>query len=143
MHWLVAHFIGDWFIQNDWLGLYKKGSSLRCFIHCLLYIIPFIFTEIPLVLLPIIALQHFIIDRSYYVDWYVKSIESYRFDMSPLWPWSGIIIDNLMHIIFIHILLIAYNFYPSYSFDQIGTFFVFGFLVVQPLFYKLYRKIKR
>lgn len=142
MHWLIAHFIGDWFLQNDWIALYKKGSTLRCLLHTLIYLIPFLFTGIPLILLPIIGLQHFVIDRSYYVEWYVKKINAHRFDNTPLWPWAAIVIDNLMHIIFIHVLLIAYTFFPVYGWQQLGYFAVVGFLAIQPYLYNTWQKLK-
>lgn len=31
---LVGHLVGDYLIQNDWMALNKKQSSLHCAVHC-------------------------------------------------------------------------------------------------------------
>ena len=33
MHWIYAHLIGDYIIQNDWMAQHKKDSSFRCDVH--------------------------------------------------------------------------------------------------------------
>jgi hypothetical protein len=36
--WILAHFIGDYLLQNDWMAQNKKKSNLACTIHVGLYI---------------------------------------------------------------------------------------------------------
>ena len=38
--WLVlAHFVGDWMLQNDWMARAKRGRwwSSECLVHCAVY----------------------------------------------------------------------------------------------------------
>jgi hypothetical protein len=61
---LFAHLIGDYFLQSDWMALQKNKKSLNCFVHVLVYSLPFIlfFTPSPLAWFAIIS-THFFIDR--------------------------------------------------------------------------------
>ncbi len=36
---LIAHFVGDWMLQNDWMARNKGASpyGVACLVHCLLY----------------------------------------------------------------------------------------------------------
>jgi len=63
MEQLILHLIGDYLFQNNWMGLNKKDNSLACFVHVLLYSLPFlIIGSLNAVL--IILVTHFIIDRT-------------------------------------------------------------------------------
>ncbi len=33
MHWIYAHLIGDYLLQNDWMAKGKKQKSWICAIH--------------------------------------------------------------------------------------------------------------
>lgn len=99
MHWIYAHLIGDYLIQNDWMALNKKKSNLHCTIHVLTYMIPFLFCQLTALQLILIAIQHWIIDRSNFVVWFMKVKGSEKFATGPCFPWSQIIVDNILHIL--------------------------------------------
>lgn len=103
MHWIYAHLIGDYILQNDWMALNKKKSTWICAIHVLTYIIPFLFTGTGLKWwqLTAIAVEHFLQDRTSIITWIMKIKGSGQFATAPMAPWSIIITDNIFHILFI------------------------------------------
>jgi hypothetical protein len=68
----VAHAIGDYVIQSDWMATEKTKKSLAAAVHAFTYTLPFLFlTQNPLAL-AFIMITHFIIDRwrlARYVCW--------------------------------------------------------------------------
>ena len=44
MHWILAHLIGDYIFQTDWMAREKKVSNFACAVHVATYMIPFLFT---------------------------------------------------------------------------------------------------
>jgi hypothetical protein len=101
MHWIYAHLIGDYILQNDWMALHKKENSFRCAVHVLLYMIPFLFCGFTWWQLLLIATQHYAIDRSGFVVWFMKIKRQEFFSTGPCWPWSQIVMDNILHILWI------------------------------------------
>lgn len=60
---LVAHLVGDFILQTDWMAREKSRNSLACLVHVVAYTLPFLFlTQTPETLL-VIAGSHFLIDR--------------------------------------------------------------------------------
>lgn len=60
---IVAHIVGDFILQSDWMAREKFRNSLACLIHVITYTLPFLLlTQSPETLL-IIAGTHFAIDR--------------------------------------------------------------------------------
>lgn len=60
---LVAHAIGDYILQSDWMATNKTSRSWPALAHALTYTLPFlVFSHAPLELL-VIAGSHFVIDR--------------------------------------------------------------------------------
>ena len=102
---VLAHFVGDYLIQNDWMANNKKQNSLICFCHVCFYTIPFFILNISTVAILLIALQHFIIDRTNLVKIYMEAIGQHRFLRPPMFPWSYIIVDNLSHVLWIWIVM--------------------------------------
>jgi len=104
-YWLLAHFIGDYIIQNDWMATNKKKSAFACFVHSVTYIVPFI----PLVFLDVLTIwkvllissQHYVQDRSNFVVWFFNVTGKKGFGKPPMAPWSITICDNIFHIVFI------------------------------------------
>lgn len=43
MNIYLAHLVGDFIFQNDWMAKGKKTSSLICLVHIITYLIPFLF----------------------------------------------------------------------------------------------------
>ena len=101
MHWIYAHLIGDYLFQNDWMALYKKKSSLRCSIHVVCYMVPFLLCGLAWWQLALIAAQHYAIDRTQFVVWFMKVNRQETFSTGPCWPWSQIVMDNILHILWI------------------------------------------
>lgn len=111
---LVAHAVGDYILQSDWMANKKTSSHLAAAVHALTYAIPFLFlTRSPLALILIIA-THFVIDRyrlARYVCWAKNWIAPRGEDHTltptgypadrPAWlsTWLLIITDNLLHVL--------------------------------------------
>lgn len=104
MYWLLAHFIGDFIIQTDWMARNKKTNHVACWVHSITYIIPFL----PLMALgftswwqlALVASQHSLQDGTDFVLWFMKKTGSEGFTKAPMAPWSVIIVDNILHISF-------------------------------------------
>lgn len=101
MHWIYAHLIGDYLLQNDWMAKGKKADSRVCTIHVLIYMLRFLFTGMAWWQLALIALQHWLQDRTDFVFWSMKAMGRNEFVAQPLAPWSIIITDNIFHILWI------------------------------------------
>jgi hypothetical protein len=102
MPWIFAHLLGDFILQNDWMAANKKKSSLVCCVHVLIYLLPFLFIFNWWQLL-LIGLQHYFQDRTEFVVWFMKAKGSKNFTLPPMAPWSIILTDNILHILFIWI----------------------------------------
>ena len=101
MHWVLAHLIGDFILQTDWMVANKKKSSLVCSIHTLFYIIPFFFSDLYIWQILLIGVQHGIQDRTNFVLWFSILTGSKNFVTKDLAPWSLILMDQILHILFI------------------------------------------
>lgn len=109
MEQLILHLFGDFILQNDWMALNKKEKGFKgaaaCFIHCLLYALPFLlitgFTQVFF-----IFITHYIIDRYNFVTWFLSKrngVDMSNFGFSKDKPtfisvWLNIITDNAFHI---------------------------------------------
>lgn len=60
---LVAHALGDYVIQSDWMAQEKTARSLAALAHALAYTLPFLFLTRSWLALLVIAATHFVIDR--------------------------------------------------------------------------------
>ena len=109
MHWIYAHLIGDYLLQNDWMALNKKKSSWHCFVHVLAYMIPFMFCELNFIQLALIAVQHFLIDRTNFVLWFMTAKGQGNFATGVCFPWSQIVVDNVLHILWIAFVVAEFN----------------------------------
>ena len=101
MSWVLAHFVGDYLLQDDRMAERKKTSDLWCSIHVLLYMVPFLFCGLQPWQMVAIAAQHYAVDRSGFVVWFMKVKGQERFAKGPCAPWSVILTDNLLHILWI------------------------------------------
>lgn len=106
IHWILAHFIGDYLLQNDWMAQYKKKDSLVCTIHVTLYILPFCLTDLTMLQIVLIYVQHWIQDRTGFVAWYCKAMGSFQIELTKdSLPWGHFIVDNIFHVIWIVIVV--------------------------------------
>ena len=101
MHWILAHLIGDYILQNDWMALNKKQSTWHCVVHIFFYMLPFLFCELSSFQLFMIASQHYLIDRSNFVLWFMHAKGQGAFATGVCFPWSQIVMDNILHILWI------------------------------------------
>lgn len=114
---LLAHLVGDYLLQTDWMASQKTSQWLPAIVHGLIYTIPFlIVTQAPLALL-VIGGTHIIIDRfrlARHLVWFKNQLApaDFRPDRSalkttgyaedkPIWlsTWLMIIADNTIHLI--------------------------------------------
>lgn len=112
---LVAHLVGDYIIQSDWMANEKRKRSLAAGVHAVTYTLPFLFLTLNPVALAIIAGTHFLIDRfglARYVVWaknlpypgskpWAECRNTGYPDERPAWlaVWLLIIADNTLHLI--------------------------------------------
>jgi hypothetical protein len=113
---LVAHAVGDYLLQSDWMANEKTKRWVPALAHGAVYSLPFLLiTRSPLALL-VIAGTHAAIDRyrlarfvvyaknwiappSYWHAWADCSGTGYHKDRPPwLAVWLLIVADNVMHV---------------------------------------------
>jgi hypothetical protein len=69
---LLAHAVGDYVLQSDWMANEKTKKSVAALCHVLTYALPFLFLRSSWPALAVIVSTHFIIDRwrlARYVVW--------------------------------------------------------------------------
>lgn len=60
---LLAHAIGDYILQTDWMATEKTKKSIAAAIHVVTYALPFMLITMSWPALAVIVSTHFIIDR--------------------------------------------------------------------------------
>lgn len=102
--WQLSHFIGDYLIQTHKQAIAKKTSSLYCTIHVLTYMIPFLFSALTILQFFLIAVTHWIQDRTNIIAWFMDHTgkKGFREDLAP---WSSIIIDNTWHFVIMYLII--------------------------------------
>lgn len=103
-HWIFAHLIGDYLVQNDWMAVNKKGKSMwPCLVHTLLYTACMLITSFTWQQLLLVGIQHYIQDRTNFVVWFLNAKGSPNFARKPFAPWSILMCDNIFHILWMEI----------------------------------------
>jgi hypothetical protein len=59
----LCHFIGDFWLQSDWMALNKNKKTWNCLVHVLIYTSVFLLITTSWKALLFIGVTHFIIDR--------------------------------------------------------------------------------
>ena len=114
---LVAHAVGDYLLQSDWMANEKTKRSVAAAVHALSYGLPFLLLgPSPLALLVIVG-THFLIDRFRLARFVVFAKNLLAPASSrPTWPdasatgyssarppwlavWLLIIADNVLHVL--------------------------------------------
>jgi hypothetical protein len=113
---LVAHVVGDYVLQSDWMATRKAHETLPAALHALAYSLPFLsLTRSPMALL-LIGVSHFVIDRwrlARYVCWLANRLgpppypswqDCHRTGHEPGRPewithWLLVIVDNTLHVL--------------------------------------------
>ena len=60
---LVAHLVGDYLLQSDWMANEKTKKSVAALAHVATYVLPFVLVTHSPTALAFIAGTHFVIDR--------------------------------------------------------------------------------
>jgi hypothetical protein len=107
---LVAHLVGDYIIQSDWMATNKTKNNAAAAIHAITYSLPFWLIAHSAITIFIIVFTHFLIDRYRLARFvvFVKNGAKDRYltptgypDTCPAWlsTWLLIIADNTIHIL--------------------------------------------
>ena len=106
---LIAHAVGDYILQSDWMANHKTKESVAAVIHAATYSLPFLLFHPSVAAFAVILGTHFIIDRfrlARFVTWikngpwHPRTATGYPESTPPfLAVWLLIIVDNIMHII--------------------------------------------
>lgn len=110
---LLAHAVGDYVLQSDWMANTKTKRSVACLAHVLTYALPFLLLRPSASALAVIVSTHFVIDRwrlARFVCWAKNwlgpnrpwaecSATGYPADRPPwMAVWLLIIADNVFHV---------------------------------------------
>ena len=99
---LLLHLIGDYLLQTDWMAKNKKAKThnglYACILHCFVYSLPFFYTA-NYRQVALISLTHFLIDRWFFVKWYMNTFGLKDFAKAPFAPWSIFVVDNTFHLL--------------------------------------------
>ncbi len=114
---VIAHLVGDYLLQSDWMANEKTKKIFPALAHALFYTIPFLYITFSWKALLAIAVSHFVIDhfriarqvcwvknfiapKSYWYAWEDCNTTGYHKDRPPwLAVWLLIIADNTIHLI--------------------------------------------
>lgn len=69
---IVAHLVGDYILQSDWMAAEKTKRWLPAFLHALAYTLPFLLLSRAPLALAVILSTHLVIDRfclARYICW--------------------------------------------------------------------------
>lgn len=104
--YILAHFIGDFLFQNDWMAVGKKKSSWICTVHVFFYMLPFLLTDLSLIQLILIAVQHWLQDRTTFIAWWCRTMGSFQSELKhKTLPWGHFVVDQVMHFVWIWIVI--------------------------------------
>ena len=106
---VLAHAVGDYIIQSNWMAQNKAKDSMAAAIHAVTYTIPFALITQAWLPLVVICVSHFFIDRfrlARYLVWLKNGAKGpvtptgYPEDVPPFMSvWLLIIADNIIHVV--------------------------------------------
>ncbi len=105
MPWWLAHLIGDYLIQTDWIAARKRTASIPCLIHATTYLLPFLLCHLSATALLLIGIEHFAQDRFGLARLFMKYTDHEVFATGSLAPWSVVVTDNILHLVWIAIVV--------------------------------------
>lgn len=114
--YVLAHFIGDFLLQNDWMAVNKKKSNLACLFHVILYMFPFCFVDITSFQFILIAVQHYFQDRTTFIAWWCRTMGSFQSELKHnalvrsnqferVLPWGHFVVDQIFHFIWLWVVI--------------------------------------
>lgn len=106
MEQILAHLVGDYFLQPNQLAQAKLTKWWAAILHGFLYTLPFMLLTQDIMVLEVIMFTHAIIDR-FRLAKYIARLKNWQFsgdgypDETPIWlrVWLMIITDNTMHLL--------------------------------------------
>ena len=98
----VAHLIGDFILQNEWMAMNKKQNTAPCLVHGLVYLVPFLICNLQWWQIALIGFQHFAQDRTGFVFWWLRVWK--RADPDQ-WQDLPLFVDQAFHVMWIAIVL--------------------------------------
>jgi len=91
------------------MAMNKKKSHWACLCHVATYMIPFLFAGLVWWQLLLIFIQHYLQDNTNFVVWFMKFSGSKKFAEPPMSPWSIIVVDNILHILWMALVAESIN----------------------------------
>jgi hypothetical protein len=109
---IIGHLVGDYLLQNDWMAAGKKRHDWICLAHVLAYTLAVCAFTFPACvecwwLAPAVAIPHFLIDRWTFIAWWMRLMRQPAFMEPPMSPWSRIVVDNVWHLVCLHLTFMA------------------------------------
>ncbi|HLF91585.1 MAG TPA: DUF3307 domain-containing protein [Anaerolineales bacterium] len=102
MNPFIAHLVGDFLLQNEWMAMNKRKSSFVCLMHVLVYMLPLFLTHLNWWQLLLIGATHFLQDRTDFVFWWVRS---YKRVPKEHWGIIPLLVDQGFHILTIEVVI--------------------------------------
>lgn len=112
---IVAHLVGDYVLQSDWMVQNKGSSHFACLVHVVFYTLPFLLITQEPAALAVIAGTHYVIDRwrlARVLIWlknrpwpgsrpWSECRKTGYPQQLPVWmaTWLMIVVDNIIHIV--------------------------------------------
>jgi hypothetical protein len=99
----IAHVIGDFILQTDWMAVNKKRNSFACAVHVVVYMLPYLLCDMVWWQLLIIAVEHFAQDRSEFVNWFMRSVKGAKGGYGTELP---LLVDQAFHLVTIEVVIL-------------------------------------
>jgi hypothetical protein len=98
--------IGDFLLQTEWMASNKRSSNLACGVHVLVYLLPFLLTDLAGWQILLIGIPHFIQDRIGFGHWWVTTYKRMPAENQRYVPF---LVDQSLHLLSIELVLLAAN----------------------------------
>ena len=103
MNPFVAHVVGDFILQNEWMATRKKERSIACLVHILVYLTPFLVCQLKWWQIVLIGVQHFAQDRTNFILWWLRVWKRVHSDH---WKELPLYVDQAFHLLWIEIVIL-------------------------------------
>ena len=105
---LLAHAVGDYLLQSDWMANQKTKQTIAAAVHAVTYSLVFLLFNPSVAAFAVILGTHFLIDRFRLArficwlkngPWHPRTPTGYP-ESTPIWlaVWLLIIADNVLHV---------------------------------------------
>lgn len=103
---LLAHFIGDFPLQTNWMAVHKANKWLPLLTHALVYTLTvsmiawFGFGGLSIWGILLVFVAHVVLDRRIFVQWWLRTVMGTTGKEAI---WLGIIVDQVFHLVVLFI----------------------------------------